>query len=141
MSQEETKENWEKAYEKILSETREILGEIKEKDEDRRETPRFKLNSGQVWIKVETPFEIIDLSKNGASFFSHLPFPPGNILFLALDKAFQIEAEIISCDLEEMDDLLMELRYRVSCRFTNKEHGMQLVVMFKEMDKLELIPS
>ena len=141
MSQEKSRENWKKAYEKILAENQDIPVENEEMAEERRETPRFKLTSGKIWIKVETPFEIIDLSKDGASFFSHIPFQPGQIIFLALDKAFQIEAEIINCNLEEMDDLLMELRYRVSCQFTSKEHGMQLVVMFKEMDKLELILS
>jgi hypothetical protein len=108
---------------------------------ERRENPRFKLNSGYVWVRVEPRFTVVDVSISGIAFNSNLSFPIGQTIQLVLDGAFLVESRVVSCQMVEADSALLEVQYNVRCEFLNREHGMQLLVMIKEMETASTTPA
>ncbi|MDH4247950.1 MAG: hypothetical protein OEW39_09040 [Deltaproteobacteria bacterium] len=126
---------WKKEYERLLQKARQT-GEIAEADqkEGHRSQPRFRLNHSHVWIRVPTRFDLIEVSIAGVSFLSNLNFQVGENLLLTLDRAFSVEAQVIECSLTESDSTFMEMCYRVGCAFNDLNHGMQMLVMLKEME-------
>ena len=128
--------NWKTEYERLLREGRQD-GEVAEADQQNghRSHPRFRLKESHVWIRVPTRFDLIEISIAGISFYSNIPFPIGDFLMLTLDKAFTIEAQVIECELVESSSSLMELHYRVGCAFADPNHGMQMLVMLKDLEK------
>ena len=128
--------DWEKEYERLLAESRKH-GQVAEADksEGHRSQPRFHLKDSHVWIRVPTRFDLLEISIAGISFNSNTPFQVGENLLLTLDKAFSIEAKVVECLLTESDSGLMELRYRIGCAFIDQNHGMQMLVMLKDLER------
>ncbi|MDH4249493.1 MAG: PilZ domain-containing protein, partial [Deltaproteobacteria bacterium] len=85
---------------------------------------------------MDSPFTVADISLSGISLMSAKPFLPGSVLQLQLGKAFQVDASVVGCDMEETDSDLMEMQYRIRCRFTDLVDTKQILVMIKEMDLL-----
>ncbi|MDH4247945.1 MAG: PilZ domain-containing protein, partial [Deltaproteobacteria bacterium] len=84
---------WEAEYNKLLQTARK-KGEIQEQgsNDERRVHPRFPLRMESVWMKMDSPFTVADISLSGISLMSAKPFLPGSVLQLQLGKAFQVDA-------------------------------------------------
>lgn len=130
---------WQQDYDELLQEakTRGHLKRVATGDERRRQ-PRFQLRSQQVFIKVEPRFDVVDVSVSGMALLSDFPFQVGQSLNITLGKAFSVEASVVECPLELLDEDLLETKYHVHCRFADESVGMQFLVMMKQMDDLEV---
>lgn len=130
---------WEDEYEHVLEESTE-RGEIKmgSGEWEHRKDPRLGLKHAQVWIKVDLPFEVIDISISGISFYSTTKFIKDQTFAITLGKAFVIEALVVDCQLVETDKNMMEAHYRTACSFENPETGRQFLVMLKEADDTDI---
>ena len=128
--------DWEKEYDRLLAESRRS-GQVADADksEGHRSQPRFHLKDSHVWIRVPTRFDLLEISIAGIAFHSKAPFQVGENLLLTLDKAFSIEAKVVECFLTESDSGFLELRYRVGCAFNDQNHGMQMLVMLKDLER------
>ena len=126
---------WDSEYNQLLNSARKT-GEFKElkSGAERRNHPRFPLKMESVWMKMASPFTVADISLSGISLLSNKPFLPGSTLQLQLVKAFQVESVVVGCDMEEADSDLLDMQYRVRCRFSDLMDTKQILVMIKEMD-------
>ncbi len=133
------KDEWEQEYEQLLEEGK-SSGELSTvpEDEEKRNSPRFRILSGAVWIRMDTSFDVIDVSVSGISFYSDQQFELGQVLAVTLGKAFKIEAEIVHCELAEPDPNSGEARYLTRCHFLDKHSSMRFLLMLKGMDEGEL---
>ena len=130
---------WQEEYKNLL-ESGKTSGEFVPMADgsERRNSPRFKLKTGYVWIKVEPRFEVMDVSVTGISLFSDFQFKPGNIITITMGKAFSVEANVLDCELVVSDEMFFENKYLVRGKFKDADIGMQFLVMIKEMDNLEV---
>ena len=128
---------WDSEYSNLLDSARKA-GEFKElnPDAERRVHPRFPLRMESVWMKMDSPFTVADISLSGISLLADKPFLPGSTLQLLLGKAFQVEAVVVGCEMEESDPDLLDMQYRVRCRYTDLMDTKQILVMIKEMDQM-----
>jgi PilZ domain len=132
---------WKQDYEALVRESAE-RGELQgqHRDPERRERPRFRLKSQHVTIKVESSFDVVDVSVTGIALLSDFPFQVGQVVNITLGKAFAVEATVVDCPLVPSDEDLLEAKYQVRCRFEDEAAGMQFLVIMKQMDDLELAP-
>lgn len=129
-------ESWSREYDALL---REQGGDEAPPDvAERRAHPRLRLRHGAIWIRMDWKFAVFDVSISGIGFYSSLPFQPGRVITVMLEKAFALEAEVVGCHLMETDPAFMETQYRVHCVFRNRLHGTQFLVLMKQMDDLQL---
>lgn len=134
-------QKWKQAYDEIVRQEEE-----KESGSDsqpspgseRRAKPRFRLNSGYVWIKVQPRFSVLDVSASGIALFSDFPFEVDQFISITLGKALKVDAEVVECELMVSDEAMLETKYLVRCRFENEEVGTQFLVMIKETDNLNM---
>ncbi len=129
---------WEKEYQYLLDKSRsegdvEVLGEGAEK----RAFPRFKLKSGTVWIQLNLSFDVVDISVSGISLYSLRPFEKEQIIAITLGKAFRIEAEVVNCEMVELEEKFLEIAYLVRCRFKDETSALRFLVMLKEVNDPE----
>lgn len=131
--------NWKDDYNRIITDSNNS-GELdqREKGDDRRHHPRFRLKTGFVWVKVTPRFTVVDVSVSGIAIHSDFPFQNGDVINITLGKAFSVEAEVVNCSLVATDPDFMEAKYLVRCQFEDESIGMQFLVMIKEMDNLDL---
>ena len=129
--------NWELDYEDLLRKSI-ALGEVScQESGEKRESPRFKLNTGTIWVRLDQAFEVADISKDGISFFSPFKLIPGHEIPLTLGKAFLIDAIVVDCKMVITDEDFMESKYRICCRFKESETGIKMLVMMKEIEDAE----
>ena len=112
-------------------------GEIREiQVGERRRSPRFKIDYGNIAIPVTRPYSVENVSKTGIAFLSTFPFQTGEPLLIRLENTNDLRGRVHSCEFVEGNDMFMEHFYRVVMEFQNPIHGKQAVVMLKEMDRL-----
>ena len=130
--------DWKKEYETLLRDGL-ASGEVEALDgnDERRNQPRFRLKTQQVWIKVQRRFRVADLSVAGIAVLSDFPFEVGQTIHITLGKAFAVEATVQDCtpDAEGPDGTG---GFRISCHFEDETIGMQFLVMLKQFDELDL---
>lgn len=133
---------WKDDYEQLLRDGM-SRGEVEllPNGDERRTQPRFRLKSQQVFIKVEPPFKVVDVSIAGISVHSDFPFKLGRMVTITLGKAMSVEATVVECGLVLADEDLLETKYLVRCQFEDEAVGMQFLVMMKQMDDLEVAPK
>ena len=137
------KKNIKKAYDHLVSEkSEEKIGAVSS-DRDRREKPRFKVDSTDLAISITLGVTTIDVSLDGLSFYSTHAFQIGQNFTIQVGRVFSVQAEVVACDVEEIDPELLEMRYRVHCRYLETEVGMELLVLLKEIgpDKMQAIDN
>ncbi len=129
---------WEKDYQSLLDKSR-SEGEVKvlEEGAEKRESPRFKLKSGTVWIQLNLSFDVVDISVSGISFYSTQRFEKEQVIAITLGKAFRIETEVVDCGMVESDVNFLEIAYLVRCRFKDETSAMRFLVMRKEVNDPE----
>ena len=126
---------WDDEYQSLLRLAREN-GELAEggAESERRVHPRFNLRMESVWMKMDAPLSVTDISLTGIALLSSKPFMPGAVLQLQVGKAFHIEATVVGCEMEETDPALLDMSYRLRCRFAEGFDTKQILVLIKEMD-------
>ena len=111
---------------------------LRKNGNENRNDPRFLVDQGNLTIRVEPTFGIVDLSATGMAFLSDISFTPGAVITLYLEDAMGIQARIVGCFMIEVDADMLETRYRVQCRFENPEHGMRVLLLMSEINKLSV---
>ena len=103
--------------------------------EDRRTEPRYAFNEGaQVFAHLgPKAFQIINIAIGGVAFHSDIYFEPGTKLLLSALGMIALDVEILSCEMEEVDEGLMEYRYQVRAKFGPRVNGYQVYVLAREM--------
>ena len=132
---------WNQEYEQLLKaglDSGEI--EIISPREEQRQSPRFRIKAGSIWVKMDSCFEVVDASVSGISFQSDREFSTGQVLAITLAKAFKIETEVIDCKMVETDPAMLETRYLTRCRFVDEHSSVRFLVMLKAIDDKELAP-
>jgi len=132
-----SKRSLEQEYQLILSECL-AKGEVRVRTgaPEQREAPRFEIQKGQIAVRVEPTFKLVDISATGIAFLSELPFKPGQVLQLILKDTVAFQARVVACQLVETDIDYLEMRYRVQCRFGDSANGKQLLVLMKDMERI-----
>jgi hypothetical protein len=103
---------------------------------DHRSEPRFRIGNAGIAVRVEPQFKLVDISAVGIAFLSELPFHSDELLHVVLRRTLTFQARVVRSLLVETDPNLLEARYRVQCRFNNPGDGKQLLVLMKEMERL-----
>jgi hypothetical protein len=103
--------------------------------QDRRAEPRYSFKEGaQVFAHLgPKAFQIINISIGGVAFYSDIYFEGGTKLLLSALGMIALDVEILSCEMEEVDEGLMEYRYRVRAKFGPRVNGYQVYVLAREM--------
>ena len=128
--------DWEIQYEKLVREAMEKgTAKVLKGSQEHRAQPRFSLEMGSIWIRTETPFDVVDISATGIAFLSERLFAKGQHIAMTLGKAFLVEANVVGCVMVETDPEMMEAKYRVSCEFQDSHNGTQALLMLKEMEE------
>lgn len=127
--------NLDRAYHLLLEEGY-ATGQIRRRTDgpDHRSAPRFRLHDGQIAVRVEPQFQLVDISAAGFAFYSEFPFQPDTLVQVILKDTVAYRARVVASPLVETDAGLMELRYRVQCRFDDISNGKQFLVFLKEME-------
>jgi hypothetical protein len=106
---------------------------------DRRGAPRLRILSRDVRAKlsdlgvsVDIAVDAKDISVTGVCFFTDRGFHTGSEVEVTVSKVFSLTATVLSCEMEETDPNLLEVRYRVRCRFTDEHQGIELLAMAKD---------
>lgn len=128
-------EQTERVYEILIEQSRE-RGELESEEypSNHREHPRVRVNALSLSVNGEHDVDTIDLSAAGVSFYSETPFEAGARIKISPDEMFYATAVVVDCqnahDAEEVDDQL----YRISCRFEDKESGVELMLLTRDME-------
>lgn len=130
---------WDKDYEELLQESMDS-GDIAAAPggAEKRSSPRFRIQSGAIWVRMDTCFDVLDASISGISFQADREFKVGAVLAITLGKAFKIEAEVIDCRIVETNPQMMEVGYVTRCRFTDEHSAVRFLVMLKAIDNQEI---
>lgn len=110
---------------------------IRQEGPEKRHAPRFQLESGQVAVKIEPSFEVLDVSASGMAFQTNMAFLPGKAITLVFHETMGVQAHVIACEVIETDPTFMEAGYRVQCHFENPDHGKQVLITMKITGKLQ----
>lgn len=124
----------EQAYENLLQSglaTGDVT--IRQDRPEMRAAPRFRMPHDHVAVRVEPRFQLLDLSASGVAFLSEVPFQVNSVLQIIVYGTVAFQARVVSCPLLETDARLMEVRYRVQCRFDSEATGKHLLLMLKEL--------
>jgi PilZ domain len=103
---------------------------------DLRTEPRFRVHNGRIAVRVEPQFRLVDISAAGVAFLSDLGFRKGAVLHVILKEALAFQARVVDCQVVETDAAMLELRYRVQCRFDDLTNGKQFLVLMKDMERI-----
>ena len=103
--------------------------------QERRGEPRYAFKEGaQVFAHLgPKAFQIINISIGGVAFYSDIYFEGGTKLLLSALGMIALDVEILSCEMEEVNEGLMEYRYRVRSKFGPRVNGYQVYVLAREM--------
>lgn len=130
--------NLEREYESLLQsglETGEVS--IRTDPPDHRAAPRFRLPASDIAVRVEPYFRLVDVSAVGIAFMSERPFAVDSVLQLIVRGTVAFQARVVECPLVETDPELLEVRYRVQCRFDSTATGKHLLLLLKEMEQFK----
>ncbi len=135
--------NWKAEYEQLVKFLQQTDLNVPGKDphqagvmsQERRGEPRYAFAEGaQVFAHLgPKAFQIINISIGGVAFYSDIYFEGGTKLLLSALGMIALDVEILSCEMEEVHEGLMEYRYRVRAKFGPRVNGYQVYVLAREM--------
>ena len=124
----------EKMYSQLMDASRdEISGDSP--GSERRRTPRLRADATELTVRAQLQVSAIDVSVGGVAFHSNFPVQLGQPLNITVGNLFTVDAEVVSCKLEEAEEDFSHTLYRVQCKFPEEEQGKYLLVMVKELDR------
>jgi len=137
-----TEPDWKAEYEELVNLLREsnplpskVPPDADLMSQDRRAEPRYSFKEGARVFAHLGPkaFQIINISIGGVAFYSDIYFEGGTKLLLSALGMIALDVECLSCEMEEVDEGLMEYRYRVRAKFGPRVNGYQVYVLAREM--------
>jgi hypothetical protein len=84
---------------------------------DKRRHPRLTPAGAQALIGHNPDLHLIDVTDDWVEFYASTYYTPGLPVQVQVDSAPPSQGEVVTCLLEETDSNLLEVRYRVRCRF------------------------
>jgi len=78
-------------------------------------------------------FQVLNISSGGLSFFSDTPFEKGEMLLMSAQGMIALDVEVLSCEMEEVDAVMMDYKYRVRAKFGPHVNAYQVSVLTREM--------
>lgn len=116
-------------YLKIIGEHQsEILASIGDAGTEKREHPRLKVKSNDLWIDTVPEFQLVDLSASGMSIHSNYPLKRGEVIHVSLGTVISAEAEVVLSQMEQSPDEYTDGVFRIRLRFIEDLAGMTLLV-------------
>lgn len=103
-----------------------------------RKHPRLKTQSGTCFAYINSKFNLIDISASGLAFASNQPHQIGERIKMDFEKSMEIEAEVVYCRQAESEPDSIEDIFKVHCKFSEENQGMQILMMLNEKDSLVL---
>ena len=122
----------EREYEQILEESHrrgEIIGA--RNANDKRRHPRMNVDAHDLFISTVPEFSVLDMSLSGMAFLSNHPLEVETIIHIAWGTMLSVDANILSCVLEEAPTEFLDAQFRVNCEFLENSSGMELLVTLK----------
>lgn len=127
--------NLRERYEQILADEGEHVARAAlASGAERRGAPRVAVVCADMSVNTQVPVSAINLSASGACFFAEHPFPAGSQIELSIGTAFTVQAAVVNCVMEETGSDLLEVHYRVHCRFAGEADGRSLLVLAKDRE-------
>lgn len=121
----------ERQYEEILESSRK-RGDISATDmNDKRRHPRLSVDASDMFISSVPEFSVLDMSLSGMAFLSNHPLGEGEIIHIALGSMLSVDAQILTCRLEEAPSEFLDAQFRINCEFLHDTRGMELLVSLK----------
>jgi hypothetical protein len=102
---------------------------------ERRNYPRLKIISDDLWIDTMAHFEVVNMSPSGVALNCNHPVRLGEVLRFALGPLQGADAKVIGCELIDSPTEYLDAQYRVHCKFLNTKAGMKLVVKAQQLDQ------
>ncbi len=125
---------WYSGYLRFLAEAQERATiVVLSPSHEQRKHPRFPIDEGQFTSATGRPIAVWDMSISGLCFYATESMTPGTVLEICLATVFCTAAEIVAC--EQLDD--PNTPYKVRCRFTDEEQGLQFLTLALELLQLE----
>ena len=123
-------------FAKILASDRR-RGEVTEfsGENERRQFPRLRVNSNDLWIDTMVQFSVLNMSPSGVALNCNHPVQPGDVLEISLGPLQGAKAEVVSCELEESPSEHLDAQYQVRCRFLKVKEGMKLIIKTKQLNE------
>jgi len=102
---------------------------------ERRAEPRYPfMAESKIYAHMgPRAFPILNISIGGLAFHSDIFFEPGTKVLMSALGMIALDVEILSCDMEETNEELMECKYRVRAKFGSHVNGYQVYVLAREM--------
>lgn len=122
----------ENQYTEILESSRrrgEILGSTGASD--KRRHPRMVVETGELFISTVPEFSVLDMSLSGMAFLSNHPLEEGEMIHIALGDMISVDAQILTCRLEEAPTEFLDAQFRINCEFVHDSRAMELLVTLK----------
>lgn len=102
---------------------------------ERRTEPRYAFEGeSKIYAHLgPKAFPILNISIGGLAFYSDFYFDPGTKLLMSALGMIALDVEVLSCEMEEVDAVMMEYKYRVRAKFGPRVNGYQVYVLAREM--------
>lgn len=95
---------------------------------ERRRHRRYAVTGATVLARTQGEhYPLLNVSAGGLAFRSERAFAVGQHLTLALLDYVAVDAEVVGCEMIEVDADLMEYAYRVRCRIQEEDHARLLL--------------
>jgi hypothetical protein len=104
------------------------------RDAERRGALRVPVVCAEMSVSIQVTVSAVNLSASGACFFADRPFSLGSRLDVSIASVFSVQATVVHCEMEDSGSELLEVHYRVHCRFDDEEEGRNLLVLAKERE-------
>jgi PilZ domain len=98
---------------------------------ERRTSPRFQVETGDLWINSVPSFQVLDVSISGIAIASSYPLRPGDMIDVVLGGNVKAQATVMGCRLVDSATQYTDAEFRINCRFAEPERGMELLVNAK----------
>ena len=104
----------------------------------RRKHHRFKAQSGTCFAYIDSQYNLIDISASGLCFVSNQLHQIGERFTIGFENLMEIESEVVFCREVKPEPDSIEDIFRVHCKFSEENQGMQILMMLNEKDSLVL---
>ncbi|HKI97566.1 MAG TPA: PilZ domain-containing protein [bacterium] len=102
---------------------------------ERRECPRFHVQTDDLWINEVPEFAVLDMSATGIAISSTYPLHSGDRVDVGLGSDVEAQAEVVGCRLVDSPTLYYPAEFRINCRFTDRQRGMEVLVRAKHGER------
>ena len=98
---------------------------------DKRRHPRITVDTGELLISTVPEISTLDMSLSGMAFLSNHPLAEGETIHIDLGDMLSVDAQILTCRLEEAPTEFLDAQFRINCEFVHDSRAMELLVTLK----------